>query len=138
MPSKPESNFIDRIHRKLNKAVYKQAMGLTATNGTPDYYYEGITGHLWVEYKWYPEKPDFIDLCDTGKKPNLSKLQQHWLRRANNSGQPIAVVAGFPGGVIVLVEDEFEAAMPMHDAEQLHHMVLTEQDWVECLNELNI
>ena len=100
--TKPETNFIKRIHRKLNSNVYKQAMGLTATNGTPDYYYERSYGAIWVEYKWYPKEPIAVDLTNAKKDPCLSKLQQRWLRRAYHNNVIIAVVAGYPGGCIAL------------------------------------
>lgn len=136
MPSKPESRFIDRIHRKLNKDIYKQAMGLTAVNGTPDYYYEGNAGHIWVEYKWYDNKPTYVDLCDTGKKPNLSKLQQHWLNRAYHNKQPIAVVAGFPKGCLIFVNDEWK--MHLTDPIVIDLFTTTEESWVDSLNDLNL
>jgi hypothetical protein len=132
---KPEANFISRVHRKLDASVYKQAMGLTSTNGTPDYYYEGNAGHLWVEYKWYPEKPKFVDLCDTSKKPSLSRLQQRWLERAHGNKQPVVVVAGFPGGCFVFLGVEWKLHMDEHI---LKAMTMTEQAWIETLNELNL
>lgn len=135
MTTKPETLFANRIHRKLNKDVYKQAMGLTATNGTPDYYYEGNISHLWVEYKWYPKEPNRIDLCDTDKKPCLSRLQQDWLARADNNEQPLAVVAGYPGGCIVLAQDEFKMILA---GVALDSCKMSEQAWVDNLNELNV
>jgi len=100
--AKPESNFIARVHRRLDKDVYKQAMGLTSTNGTPDYYYEGPHGCKWIEYKWYPEKPGTIDLCNPKKKPHLSALQRLWLNRAIINNVDAFVVAGYPGGCFIL------------------------------------
>ena len=77
-------------------------MGLTSTNGTPDYYYEGAKGCLWIEYKWYPEKPRVIDLTDKKKKPHLSALQRLWLNRAVANGVDVIVVAGYPDGCFIL------------------------------------
>jgi hypothetical protein len=102
--AKPESNFIARIHRRLTTDIYKQAMGLTSTNGTPDYYYEGVNGCLWIEYKWYPEKPLTIDLTDKKKKPHLSALQRLWLNRAIVNGVDAIVVAGYPGTGCFILE----------------------------------
>ena len=132
MASKPESSFIKRIHRKLNSDVYKQAMGLTATNGTPDYYYELSYGALWVEYKWYDKEPYEINLCDTGRKPNLSRLQQIWLRRAYKNNQTVYVIAGYPGGCIILPKLTWDIAIAGNTLEKYK---ATEQRWV---NELNI
>jgi len=133
--TKPESNFIKRIHRKMNQEIYKQAMGLTATNGTPDYYYEGDNGTLWVEYKWYDKEPAQVRLFDTTTKPHLSKLQQTWLKRATNNGVKIAVVAGFPGGCFILYGNEWELTWSSKGA-KFYTIKFTESDWVEELNDL--
>lgn len=103
--AKPETNFIARVHRRLTEGVYKQAMGLTSTNGTPDYYYEGPHGCMWIEYKWYPEKPTIIDLTNPKKKPHLSALQRLWLNRAMFNRINAFVVAGYPGGGCFLLKD---------------------------------
>ena len=135
MATKPEANFIIRIHRKLDTVLYKQAMGLTATNGTPDYYYEGRNGVLWVEYKWYPKKPTVVELYDTDKYPHLSRLQQNWLTRAHNNGVPVAVVAGYPKGCLVFNGLDWTRRwqLALHDVR-----MKSEFEWADTLNELNV
>ena len=133
MTTKPEANFVKRIHSKLNKNLYKQAMGLTVTNGTPDYYYEGKLNYLWVEYKWYPTEPTFVDLYNTARKPSLSMLQQHWLKRAHTNNINTAVVAGYPKGCIILQGLEWET--PWNNSALEDH-IYEESAWIDYLNEL--
>lgn len=100
--AKPEGNFIQRVHRKLNKKIHKQSMGLTALNGTPDYYYEGPYGSMWIEYKWYAARPGSIRLATSKSSPKLSPLQRKWLNRAYVNRVRVYVVAGYPGGCFIL------------------------------------
>jgi hypothetical protein len=100
--AKPEANFIQRVHRKLAPKIYKQAMGLTASNGSPDYYYEGPHGAMWIEYKWYASKPGSIKLATSKSSPKLSPLQLRWLNRAYLNNVEVYVVAGYPGGAFIL------------------------------------
>lgn len=128
---KPERNFITRIHRKLDPELYKQAMGLTSTNGTPDYYYEGLFGFLWVEYKWYEEKPEVIDLLNVKKKPHLSALQQNWLKRAEKNKIPTAVIAGYPQGCFILKDSAWQCMI--FDTTPYEYPIMR---WIKILNEL--
>ena len=103
--AKPEANYIKRVHNQLNNSVYTQGMGLTATNGTPDNYYEGHNGILWVEYKYVQTPPRTLNLS-TSTHPKLSKLQLRWLHRAAKNNVKTAVIMGTDsGGYIFTVED---------------------------------
>lgn len=74
-------------------------MGGTATNGTPDTYYETRptsrsgpgAGVLWIEWKY-----------TTSRRPRAfpepSPLQLDWLERAHHNGVLVAVVCGCPYG----------------------------------------
>jgi hypothetical protein len=136
--AKPERNFINRIHRKIKPTLYKQAMGLTSTNGTPDYYYEGLRGELWVEYKWYPEEPQEINLCDTKKKTHLSMLQQNWLRRANTNCVDVAVVAGYPKGCVVLLDSNWQDQNTTSERFLIEDHKWTELEWAGYLDDLDL
>jgi hypothetical protein len=137
--AKPERNFINRIHRKIKPTLFKQAMGLTSTNGTPDYYYEGRDGALWVEYKFFPVEPQGqFDLCDTNQKIHLSKLQQVWLARASKNKVRVAVVAGYPKGCVVLLGKQY---LPIHTASKrflIENHKWTEHEWAEYLDDLDL
>lgn len=135
--AKPERNFINRIHRKVKPTLYKQAMGLTSTNGTPDYYYEGLQGALWVEYKWYPKEPEEIDLCDTKKPTHLSMLQQAWLKRANKNSVKVAVVAGYPKGCVVLLGKQWMSGVTLSKRFLIKNHKWTEREFAEFLDDLD-
>lgn len=95
MSKKPESRFIDRVHRQLSEKVYKQAFTSKFSNGTPDRYYEGPKGVLWIEYKYIDKLPNVVNLTDISKKPCLSKLQQNWLIRAHKNNIQVGVALGY-------------------------------------------
>lgn len=86
---KPERRYRESIHRLLPDTIYAQGMGGTMTGGTPDAYYEGGNGILWVEWKWTSAlSPRLI--------PELTPLQQRWLTRAHSNGVRVAVICGSP------------------------------------------
>jgi hypothetical protein len=101
MAQKPEGKFIEKVHRALPRSVFHQGMGLTATNGTPDVYYEGKRGQLWVEYKWFDEMPFKLNLVASRK---LSKLQARWLNRCFDNNRNCAVIIGSPDTYVILDE----------------------------------
>jgi len=85
MAAKPETTFINLVHKHLPASIYREKMNNPYRSGTPDVYYEG-KGHkrgnvLWVEYKWIPYK--------------ISPLQLKWLTRAHNNGLLAWVVVGW-------------------------------------------
>lgn len=80
----PESRFIARVHRRLHLDIHREKM--EGSHSTPDYYYEGPGGHLWVEYKVHPNKP--------------SRLQQFWHDRALGNNQPVIVATLMPNNTI--------------------------------------
>lgn len=85
----PERRYRNRVEKHLPEEVYFQAMGGTATSGTPDSYYEALGPILWVEWKWTSARsPRLI--------PDPEELQKYWLRRAHRNGKAIAVICGSP------------------------------------------
>jgi hypothetical protein len=113
-------------------------MGLTSTNGTPDYYYEGLNRELWVEYKWYPEEPKEIKICDTKQKVHLSMLQQIWLERAIKNNVRVAVVIGYPKGCVVLLGRQWLAKHTASKGFLIENHKWTEIEWAEYLDDLNV
>lgn len=92
---KPENRFIAGVHKELAHRVYREKMYNPMRGGTPDCYYEGPYGDLWVEYKWLKSFPKII-------VPDLSPLQRVWLERNYKNGHEPWVVVGSPTGCIVL------------------------------------
>lgn len=96
MASKPESTLIKSIHRHLPADVYFMKNNNPFTAGVPDVWYSGISGDIWIEYKWLKSKPS------KKFKPNLSALQIKWLRERHSEGRNVAVIVGCPEGVVIL------------------------------------
>lgn len=96
----PESRFRQAVHRHLPAHVYHESAKALMSNGTPDDYYESKEGHCRIEYKHYPKCPPRagVDLTKPEKDPKLSALQQEWLKRAYDNGQPVYVIVGFESG----------------------------------------
>lgn len=62
--------------------------------GTPDVWYSGPGGDLWIEYKWqtWPKSNLIV--------PELSPLQNDWLTRRRNEGRRVGVIVGTPKGAV--------------------------------------
>lgn len=103
----PEGRFIDRVHRYLPSHIHQQSMRGIFHNGTPDRYYEGPDGILWVEYKWRKSKPR------KPLTPALTALQRRWLNRAYGNGVEVAVIVGCPDGGYILTHGEWDNPIPV-------------------------
>lgn len=74
MASKPENNFINSVHRKLDARIYREKMYNPYRSGTPDVFYSGVRASLWIEYKYRVRAaiPESL-------KSLLSKQQELWI-----------------------------------------------------------
>lgn len=97
MSSKPETTFIQSIHRHLPKEVYREKMANPYRGGTPDVWYSGYKNDLWVEYKFIPKLAVRVP-----NKIEVSELQRLWLEARQSEGRNVAVIVGHPGGGMVL------------------------------------
>jgi hypothetical protein len=91
MPIKPENQFIHKVHKAFGPfPPHFEKMYNPLRGGTPDVYYCGDRGSLWIEYKFLKAVP---------KKrvwPNLSPLQLDWLMKREAEGIRCYVVIGTP------------------------------------------
>lgn len=95
MSVKPESQYISSVHKKLPR-TYAEKNNNPYRSGTPDVWYSGDKGDLWVEYKFLPKTPKRTEIL-----PELSPRQKRWLGNRLDEGRNVAVVLGTPkGGVI--------------------------------------
>lgn len=95
MAAKPETSFIKSIHRLL-PGVYHEKMNNPFLAGTADVWYSGISGDLWIEYKFIAKVPRSEKIL-----PAITPRQELWLNNRCDEGRNIAVVLGTPtGGVI--------------------------------------
>lgn len=97
MSSKPESSFIRGVHKYLPPGLHFEKMNNPYSSGTPDVYYSGPQGDLWVEYKFLPALA-----VRANNKVNLSELQRMWLHGRHKEGRNVAVIVGCPDGGTVL------------------------------------
>lgn len=89
--NKPESVFIESVHRKLKKLnppVIIKKLADRFTQGWPDVYYIGpFSYNLWVEYKVYPNK--------------LTELQKTIIHNLVNYDEHVAVITKLTNKIAV-------------------------------------
>lgn len=90
MSQGPENRFIKSIHRKLTCYFMKSNNQYTA--GIPDCYYSGISGDLWIEYKYGANK--------------LSALQAKWIKDRRAEGRKVWLIIGNKLGGLVFTNDK--------------------------------
>lgn len=103
MSTKPETTFTTSVHRAFKPGArpYFEKMYNPLRGGTPDVFYSGSVGDLWVEYKFIPRIPITAKIL-----PDLSPLQARWLNNRYDEGRNVAVIVGSPdGGVIFRDKD---------------------------------
>ncbi len=94
-----ESQFINKIHKKLSTQVYRWKINDPYHGGVADAYYSGPAASAFVEYKYKPILP----VKDTSKiNFGLSKQQELWLTTQVNHQVPVYVVAGCENKIIQL------------------------------------
>jgi hypothetical protein len=91
-----ETSYIQRLHRKLPREIYRWKIRAAFANGIPDCYYSGSSGDLWAEYKYIPTTPK------RSYTPKLSPLQKKWLNDRHQEGRAVAVIVGCPAGSTIL------------------------------------
>lgn len=97
----PEATFTAAVHRHLPSTVHAEGMANPFRRGTPDKYYDGPSGDLWVEYKYWDTLPAVVDLLHDRSHHTLTTLQADWLRRRYlNGGNAIVILGCHEGGVI--------------------------------------
>lgn len=112
MAAKPETTFIDSVHKHLPVWLYRMKNHNEYNGGIADCWYSGERD-LWVEYKFIavPKRGTTpIDLVG-GKNPNLSALQQEWLRKRHNEGRNVWVIVGCKEGGVIYRGCKWESAV---------------------------
>jgi len=103
---KPESVFIDSVHKHLPKSLYRIKNNNPYAGGQPDCWYSGSKADLWVEYKYIERIPK------AGVSATLSELQKQWLYGRYHEGRNVAVVIGFKNVGIILRDLNWEKTIP--------------------------
>lgn len=110
MSTKPESNYISSIHKQLPTSVYKEKMYNPLRRGTPDVWYSGNGGDVWIEYKYLPKLPKVIVATKL-----LTALQTLWLQARAHEGRNVRVIIGSPQGAVVLTADQLSSRLDPTD-----------------------
>lgn len=96
MSSKPESVFTASVHKYLKAKLYFEKMNNPFRAGTADFWYSGVKGDLWIEYKYIPKLPTRTTIL-----PDLSPRQLKWLNDRAAEGRNVHVIVGHPNGGVV-------------------------------------
>ena len=118
----PENTFISSVHKHLPTKLYRMKNHNQYNGGIADVWYSGKGRDLWVEYKFIevPKRPDTtIDLV-SGKSPEISALQQEWLRARHEEGRNVGVIVGSKDGGIWLPGLAWDQTFQAKDF--LHHL----------------
>lgn len=108
MSRKPETVFIASVHKYLVKGhPYCEKMNNPYNSGTADVWYSGVAADWWVEYKFItvPKR------ATTEISPDLSLLQEDWLRERYDEGRRVAVIIGCSKGGVLLLDKTWEQPM---------------------------
>ena len=96
MSSKPETTFTNSVNKYLKGIVHFEKMNNPFRAGTADFWYSGVKGDIWIEYKFIPKIPTRSPIL-----PDLSPRQLKWLNDREAEGRCVEVIVGHrDGGVI--------------------------------------
>lgn len=100
MSAKPENTFIGSVHKHLPSSVYHMKNNNPYNSGIADVWYSGLEGDLWIEYKFIvlPKRDSTVIDLVGGKNPDISALQQKWLRDRHSEGRNVGVIVGCKEG----------------------------------------
>jgi len=103
--SGPENTFIASVHRHLQpKAPYRMKNHNVYNAGIADVWYSGMAADLWIEYKFIkvPVRDSTVIDLISGPKPEISVLQQDWLRSRHAEGRNVGIIVGSKDGGVWL------------------------------------
>ena len=128
MSSKPETNFIARVHKRLPLSVYHMKNHNVYTGGIADVWYDGLAGDCWVEYKYVDPLPVKVPVRPMEL---LSKLQSQWLNDRYRNGRNVAVIIGCKAGGVILKNKEWEHDIPIQQFNSLIRSPTDLADWIK-------
>lgn len=115
MASKPETTFIQSIHRHFPKpaTLYHEKMNNPYNSGTADVWYSGRRGDIWVEYKFLRDGkiPVRAPIDLVTKQRYLSALQLDWLEGRSTEGRNVWVIVGCKEGGVVWPRNKWREPM---------------------------
>lgn len=104
MAAKPETTFIGAVHKHLPVNLYRIKNNNMYNGGQADVWYSGHGADLWIEYKFItlPKREETLIDLTAGKNPELSCLQQDWLKSRHKEGRNVGVIIGCKEGGVWL------------------------------------
>ena len=93
-----EKDFINKVHKKLPKEIYRWKINDPYHGGVPDTFYSGPKGFAFIEYKYKQKLPARGSSKIT---VDLSKQQRLWLQQQYDYNMPVYYVLGSPDHVLV-------------------------------------
>lgn len=117
---KPETTFTLSINKYLKDKVHCEKMHNPYRGGTPDFWYSGNLGDIWIEYKYIETIPIRSQII-----PDLTPLQAQWLKRRYEEGRNVAVIVGTRAGGIFLPKDQFQNPL---SPEEFKERILSRKD----------
>lgn len=101
-----ESTLVKWVKDHLPSTLHSQSMtfGSLSMNGTPDRYFDGPKGDLWVEFKQLSAMPrdGLVGGVDDKKRGCYSSLQYRWMARRWSRGRNVLGVIGLPDKRVVI------------------------------------
>lgn len=125
MSAQPENRFIASIHKLMPKEIHREKMHNMYRGGTPDVYYSGCGGDLWIEYKFIPRVPQRGEVV-----ANLSELQKLWLKGRHLEGRKVHVIVGCPAGGVILSKLDWESPLSVSDFSNNLQSKQAIADWI--------
>lgn len=119
MAQGPETRFIEGVHRYLED-THAEKMHNPYRRGTPDVFYSGMKGDIWVEYKFIAKIPAKANML-----PDLSQPQQEWCEARYREGRTVYVITGSPAGGVIFRDLEWMRPM---EASEFRRRLLSKKD----------
>lgn len=96
----PENTFISSVHKHLPAKFYRMKNHNQYNGGIADVWYSGREADLWIEYKFIvvPKRGTTVINLVSKKDPEISTLQQEWLRSRHDEGRNVGVIVGCKDG----------------------------------------
>jgi hypothetical protein len=134
-----EDTLVAAIVNKLPKTIHTQSMtfGSLSANGTPDRYFDGPNGDLWIEFKQIAAWPRFgmVGGVNAKKRGCYSPLQADWMERRWAHGSNVLGVVGLPDKSVVIQRSPAEWIGMSPISEKVPRTVLVELIQTICLGE---
>ncbi len=117
-----ESTLVKWVKDHLPSTIHSQSMtfGSLSMNGTPDRYFDGPRGDLWIEFKQISATPrdGLVGGVDDKKRGCYSALQFRWMERRWKAGKNVLGVIGLPDKRVVIqrTPSAWKNKTPIEDA----------------------